>query len=1713
MALECNMPDENLEQPSGTGEISSNAESQFSSIDNNTQYRSETDAIIQEEFGKKEKVKKIEDELDQHERGVDLINNPSWVELEEIANNIRNNRHTSREEPQLKSNLSTNSFRRTAINIRARFEGVSDIDKFDKLANYFENTMQSEESYYRRFKTNTSEEKIQKERKIWEAKGYSVSTDLWDGYISFSARRSVPYKVRSKDIKLIGSLAKTENDVVQIMEGLKEAGFKMLPYYFQDEDKIAELKDIISMPSADVVLEIAKKIPWKHDWFKREENYGVGEVVEKSQLGLLKEWSSQFDKDPSYGKEMESVGTLATALKIGVDAKNIDDLRSILQNPEYLKAAAFVATRRISYSNSPITEIVKVLANSGIPGMTEQAKEAGISLHIPSLDSFLSHGYLSSGGSIESIVNDAKGELDASIIRDYLQDTDRQNFTKDLNAILGRTIDSKDLNEIEELYSKGPEKRMETLKAFQVLNKYGIDTLYYLRDGLVNSESLANPGFEEFIDKISIEGGIKIDKYSLDRLAKEFKSITTREDLVKENVIKLMRAIGSEKFNDANYYLLLSENPKNTDTFLKLRESGFEFTNLIRFPSITSLESITDDKNGILEKIVSEESKTLIARLKNELNWTPFVNEIDDLVVLMDDKSFLENLFEASNVNFIKSVKDKGFSLAELKPLLSLNHDQRSLLERLAKDYNYEPNVMEQNFLQQLDSVVQDPVVREKLFEQDIISFVKEFEKNSFYSFQLNDAKVLTQAPPDFISFFQEMKKNGYRPDIHEDLPLLVELSSGKQILGLLSTLNETGFTYLRGDLAAISTLIPYQDSLKQTLQDLHDTFDYQFVVSDVYDLSTILDQKMDHNKFEDLKVLYNRNLDLLGNRALHPDLIPDLLVIEKHEDVIRSLSKLSRPEFIYAYRDASLEGLIDKYGENNFLKYYELSSRIYTGYNYKRMEEYFSIQDSPFVKGLNDTIEDDVEKAKVTFDYLCYSQRLETNKLEFLVGALKNTSMQKDFSKIAEYIRWLPDASISPSDTLESLSKKYDQTHVGLRDGFNKLFPSSDEVFKSSKEKASMIARLNLINTTFGFETRVVTIEGIPLNIPTQFISEYNHLKKESSDIKFIPELASYFVREAGRRTSAYTIEDLVLSQIGDTEDKTGRRRGQYVAEQLLNVMENNVESSLLTWTTAVSYQKENPNSPLFLIANERTGPADVAAEYLPKEFAQQFNILQNIDYEKFFGWFKQNESIIADLYERFSKGENVDNEIPSEAKEFFGDAKIIPIYRLKVPSSLSSASIEPDGVFTVLNFLKLSSLLGGRTLFMDESTRSAPRSIECMYNVLDRRQDVLGGVSVRLFGKINGAIGQMNTQLSEITRESAHMEIGFLDPWHSEIKSITDDSEGFVPEISGSGIVEIIKPGYAAISPYGIGTVQDMWKQMIAHEVALRYQGFEESGGIKKTRQEFRPSVDRDEEILTQNELKDMAFSRPFKALAIDLDGTCGTRGEYSPIVLERLKGLSAQNVDVIISTARSLVENSAYDGSVKSLLDQLGELTETQKAHIFLATENAALITSLADKENNLEAHLMTKENAELVTDLIKTVNPSISAYLESSSIVLRDFNSERKDLTMDEIQRAIKEKGLPLKVVSDSERSINIRVASATKRNVLNWLESKGINVDDIAKIGDSPLGNDRSMLWGRGSFNVGTTLNEGTLWTIDMNESGGGVRETEKLLERLSFSAG
>ncbi len=336
---------------------------------------------------------------------------------------------------------------------------------------------------------------------------------------------------------------------------------------------------------------------------------------------------------------------------------------------------------------------------------------------------------------------------------------------------------------------------------------------------------------------------------------------------------------------------------------------------------------------------------------------------------------------------------------------------------------------------------------------------------------------------------------------------------------------------------------------------------------------------------------------------------------------------------------------------------------------------------------------------------------------------------------------------------------------------------------------------------------------------------------KRENGKQAYLaPELVHYLLETIIRNTTAYTVEDFVYKQIADTEDMARHRRKEIPIDLLVEAMRDNVDASAIIWKTAISEQEKNPNSPYFIIANERTGPSDVGAEGFSDDFSEKMKINKKVDHKRLFDWFLRNRERIDRLYDEFLNEREVASQIYQEVNDILDldHNKIIPIYRLRIPSNHHEIQglDEPLGFELIISFIKLISLLNGSVLFVDESTRSAPRSMEILYDGLRRRDELTGGVELTPHGKILGITGQRGITFNPVKNEHARCRVGFIDPWIKPQKPITDDSEGFAPRINGQGVIEIIDPGWGAISSFGTTSLQDFCRKLIVYKVEKQFE-----------------------------------------------------------------------------------------------------------------------------------------------------------------------------------------------------------------------------------------------------------------------------------------------
>jgi hypothetical protein len=303
-----------------------------------------------------------------------------------------------------------------------------------------------------------------------------------------------------------------------------------------------------------------------------------------------------------------------------------------------------------------------------------------------------------------------------------------------------------------------------------------------------------------------------------------------------------------------------------------------------------------------------------------------------------------------------------------------------------------------------------------------------------------------------------------------------------------------------------------------------------------------------------------------------------------------------------------------------------------------------------------------------------------------------------------------------------------------------------------------------------------------------------------------------------------------LLNLQITDLADSTHRRK-LYTPEEFAVSLEHSVDASERVWDYASEYQRQQ-GRPVFLIANERTGPSDVAAEFLDESVIAERGVNNHFDMEGLLNNFLSNERAISSLYEQFLKGENV----TAQLTELIGSdiieslqletSKILPVYRVKIPSSISTVdeNTKPQVMNEVHNLFKLITMLGGSVVVMDESTRPAPRSLELLYANLQR----WGGANVDLSEKITNIEAQLHTQMTPI-QTGGPMNVALIDPWPLNAeKPFPDDTVGVTPDIdesnSKAGVVTFRTPSWFAITPEGFTTIQKMWMMMVARAVSKR-------------------------------------------------------------------------------------------------------------------------------------------------------------------------------------------------------------------------------------------------------------------------------------------------
>jgi hypothetical protein len=287
-------------------------------------------------------------------------------------------------------------------------------------------------------------------------------------------------------------------------------------------------------------------------------------------------------------------------------------------------------------------------------------------------------------------------------------------------------------------------------------------------------------------------------------------------------------------------------------------------------------------------------------------------------------------------------------------------------------------------------------------------------------------------------------------------------------------------------------------------------------------------------------------------------------------------------------------------------------------------------------------------EKERIRLEISAYHIRGESAKSYALENAI-STNTFNDLRASYRYLRILESTDITTDNA--TLKRAYARQLNKRQQSIGSLMSSqySENDLVEFIFKLMDLCDIVCTNTKL---SRLIIGERV-FFLPQEVVSQLSGRSKISNIAK---TLFVHIISDALMKNDPYAFSDLRILQIGQTEDLTGRRRQVMNTQDTMSAMERNIQASASIWKQAIALRNENPEQPVFVIANERTAPSDVAAEAFPKDAAEKIGIIQDVPYDKLFTWMVSQSAQIDSLYERYANGDDVQEEIPKWVLQALG-------------------------------------------------------------------------------------------------------------------------------------------------------------------------------------------------------------------------------------------------------------------------------------------------------------------------------------------------------------------------------------------------------------------------------------------------------------------------
>lgn len=817
------------------------------------------------------------------------------------------------EERQVKPRSMMDKAHRQVLLMQARLEGVSDLDRFQELADYLESTVHEYESKDVKVPKGLTEEQGKKVVEDWKAKGWQETYNIYEHQggkqASLSLNRWVPLRLEREHIKLIKGLISADNSPVELTEGLKKMGFGFNEHRLTSPDEMRRLSEFFIAPHAKEALELVNGI-------SRWDNDLVGQIEFLTQLAQSPDPKAVFSPELA-----QKVDTLSHALGTRVGVAQIGQFREITSNPDYLEFVAYLTKLKDSGSSYreeiPVFENIVALDKAGLLKPIVDLYRSGVSIEstgyysssVPSLRKlFDSYEARSKPQEVQQeVVRYLQGRLALPEVQSFLGDVQRQEFVGLLGDLRGFPLAVDQLSSLDKLFGDGIARGKEAifvLKTLQGTKKdegysISLDTLASVVSHPYRRATFTDKEFPKFLEALEIKTGYRPSEYDLyyngsSRLADAFNNPVVRQGLVQDSTTEVIRAIGGgiHLFRSEDY-IRLGNNPNMVSTINALRGVGCEFSDAFDIPPAHVLEAIANN-SGALNKLEFPELKNLAARLAQEFGWKATVYQITDLIELYDDKDLQQQLFNPENAKFIKAVEQDRLSLFDVKQMLDLDPARRDLLVNLVSKFNYYPDFSSYgrgaDQREMLTKLIQHEELRNKLFSDNVQEIFKKLKDFGYYRLDPEDIEIVANAPSNFPDFIAELKdKYKYSFQSKDLIPLLQLLANKERVNGLLDILANYDYQFKAEDIANILQLVPYTERLSATVATLNEVMGYKIDVRDSRQLAFIIEGGYTKERLIDLKQIYDKYKDQ-SSSEFSIGAIQNAIFVEDNEDTIARL-------------------------------------------------------------------------------------------------------------------------------------------------------------------------------------------------------------------------------------------------------------------------------------------------------------------------------------------------------------------------------------------------------------------------------------------------------------------------------------------------------------------------------------------------------------------------------------------------------------------------------------------------------------------------------------------------------------------------------------------------------------------------------------------------------------------------------------------------------